>query len=120
LAKEVGVATNTLARWERGETSFPESADKLIRGLADKQTAASAVTWSQAVIRDPFHKSIIETLNRRLDPDVFEAGAVDLLRKDWPVLVPVSGGGDGEFDGAIARPDSEPFPLINYNNIQSC
>gem|GEM_PF-556156 len=112
LAKEVGVTANTLARWERGESPVPEAADKLIRDLAEQQTAASAVSWAQAVVRDPHHQAIIDALNRRLDPEVFEVCAVDLLKKEWQTLAPVSGGSDDGYDGAVAQLGGEPFPLV--------
>ena len=48
-----------------------------------------------------------------LDPIVFEACAVDILKQDWPRLVPVAGGGDDGFDGAVADGrGQEPFPLV--------
>jgi len=112
LAKEVGVTANTLARWERGKSSIPEAADKLIRDLADQQTTASAVSWAQSVVRDPHHQAIIDALNRRLDPDVFEACAADLLKSEWPTLVPVVGGSDDGYDGSVAKMGRDPFPLI--------
>ena len=38
---------------------------------------------------------------------------MDLLQTDWPTLVPVRGGRDHGFDGAVADRDSqEPFPLV--------
>ncbi len=112
LAKEVGVTANTLARWERGMSSISEAADKLIRDLVDQRTTASAVSWAQSVVRDPHHQAIIEALNRRLDPDVFEACAADLLKKEWPTLVPVAGGSDDGYDGSVAKKGGDPFPLI--------
>lgn len=117
LAKEVGVTANTLARWERGESSVPEAAEKLVRHLIDnRQSPASAVSWAQAVVRDAHHRAIIEALNRRLDPEVFEACAVGLLANEWPALVPVSGGSDEGYDGAVAHSDGDPFPLITTSS----
>ena len=38
---------------------------------------------------------------------------MDLLKRDWPRLVPVVGGGDDGFDGAVADGGGrEPFPLV--------
>ncbi|HEX5716078.1 MAG TPA: hypothetical protein VF179_07965, partial [Thermoanaerobaculia bacterium] len=36
----------------------------------------------------------------------------DLLRADYPWIVPVSGGTDSGMDGAIADGEGEPFPLV--------
>lgn len=112
------MAANTLARWERGEATVPDTADKLIRNLVDKGTTASAVSWAQAVIRDPHHLAIIDALNRRLDSDVFEACTSDLLKKDWPTLVPVSGGSDDGYDGSVAQIDGDPFPLVTTTSTR--
>lgn len=56
------------------------------------------------MIRDPFLKSILDGLGKKLDPDVFEHCAADLLRSDWPTLVPVPGGTDSGVDGIAALP----------------
>lgn len=67
---------------------------------------------SKPVILDPHHKNILEALNGHLDHEVFETCAVELVRQDgWPV-VPVRGGQDDGFDGAVADGNGEPFPLI--------
>lgn len=63
-------------------------------------------------MRDPYYRKILEGLDGPLDPNVFEACAVDLLREVYPGLVPVRGGGDYGMDGAIADGEDEPFPLI--------
>lgn len=62
--------------------------------------------------RDPFFVQIKNGLSQSLDPELFELCAADLLRAHHPSLVPVSGGGDSGFDGAIADNEGEPFPLI--------
>jgi len=54
------------------------------------------------MIRDTFYKKIIEGLNSQLDPELFEQCAADLLRTDFPGLVPVRGGTDAGMDGAVA------------------
>jgi hypothetical protein len=54
------------------------------------------------IAKDPFHQQILEALGRHLDPEVFEACMTDLLRDDWPGLVPVPGGNDAGMDGAVA------------------
>lgn len=61
---------------------------------------------------DPYYEKIIEKLNGDLDPDVFEACVTDILRKIYPALVPIKGGGDSGMDGAVADFEGEPFPLI--------
>lgn len=64
------------------------------------------------MILDPHHQAILNGLNARLDSDAFEQCAVELLQRNWPGLVPVRGGRDGGFDGAVADGNQEPFPLI--------
>ena len=75
-------------------------------------SSEAAVTRTSGVILDPHHQEILGGLNARLDPDAFEQCAVELLQRDWPGLVPVRGGRDGGFDGAVADGNQEPFPLI--------
>jgi len=62
--------------------------------------------------RDPFYQQIIERLKGPLDPDSFEECCADILRADFPALVPVRGGSDAGMDGAIADETGLPFPLI--------
>lgn len=61
------------------------------------------------------HDDLLDAIHRRLDdqldPDMFEACACDLLRADYRTLVPVRGGGDDGFDGAIAS-EAGAYPLI--------
>lgn len=64
------------------------------------------------MIRDPFYCQIIERLNKRLDPELFEQCASDLLRAVYPTLVPIRGGSDSGMDGAIADLDGPPLPLV--------
>ena len=111
LASAVGVQPNTVARWERGELRI--SAPMLDR-LEDVANAcrSSTVRRSSAVVLDEHHRAILDALDGRLDPEAFEACAADLLRREWPTLVSVRGGGDDGFDGAAADPGGEPFPLI--------
>lgn len=63
-------------------------------------------------MRDPLYRKISKGLEGRLDPEVFERVVCELLRKVFPGLVSVSGGGDFGFDGAIADGEGEPFPLV--------
>lgn len=65
------------------------------------------------MVRDPLYRAIEERLAGRLDPEVFERCAVELLRHVYPGLAPIRGGDDGGMDGAIA--DSRggaPMPLV--------
>lgn len=64
------------------------------------------------MLRDPFYRRIIERLNAPLDPEIFEQAAVELLRVDWPTLVPIRGGTDAGMDGAIADAEGIAFPLV--------
>jgi hypothetical protein len=61
------------------------------------------------VIRDLFYRQILERLDDRLDGDTFEICAADLIRRDFPTLVPVRGGSDSGMDGAT---DSDGPMLI--------
>ena len=113
LAEAVGVVPNTLARWERGELGIPDWAAERLDAVPRSGSSGSAVMRPRGVVLDPHHGAIIEALNGDLDPIVFEACAVDLLKRDWPRLVPVAGGGDDGFDGAVADGGGqEPFPLV--------
>ena len=112
LADAVGVKPNTVARWERGELAISAPMKDRIARVASSHRSGSAVTRSSAVTLDPHHQAILDALNRKLDPEAFEACAAALLRHEWPTLVPVRGGADDGFDGAVAGPAGEPFPLV--------
>jgi hypothetical protein len=62
--------------------------------------------------RDPFYQLIQERLNGPLDPDNFERCAADVLRSDFPGLVPIRGGFDAGMDGAIADGEGTAYPLV--------
>lgn len=64
------------------------------------------------MIRDPFYNDIIQGLNGRLDPELFEQCAADLLRNIYPGLVPIRGGSDAGMDGAISDTEGIAFPLV--------
>ena len=64
------------------------------------------------MIRDPFYNDIVDRLKGRLDPELFERCAGDLLREEWPTLVPIRGGTDAGMDGAIADGQGSAFPLV--------
>jgi hypothetical protein len=63
-------------------------------------------------VTDPFYRKILEALAGPLDPQRFERCMGDLLRRDFPGLVPVPGGNDAGTDGLIPDGEGEPFPLI--------
>jgi hypothetical protein len=67
---------------------------------------------------DPFYNDIVAALNERLDPEVFERCAADLLREIYPGLVPVRGGSDSGMDGAVADGKGPPFPLVSTTTDQ--
>ena len=113
LAEAVSVVPNTLARWERGELGIPDWAAERLDAASRSGSSGSAVTRPRGVVLDPHHRTVLEALNGDLDPAAFEACAADILEHDWPRLVPVAGGGDDGFDGAVADGrGQEPFPLI--------
>ena len=113
LAEAVGVVPNTLARWERGELGVPGWAAERLDVVSRSGASGSAVTRPRGVVLDPHHAAILEALNDDLDPVAFEDCASNLLKRDWPRLVPVAGGGDDGYDGAVADGgDREPFPLV--------
>ena len=112
LARSVGVATNTLARWERGELPISSSVSEQLIEIALEGSSGSAIAGRQGVIHDPHHKAILEGLQNRLDPEVFESCAVDLMMRVGFPVAPVSGGKDDGFDGAVADGSGDPFPLV--------
>ena len=65
------------------------------------------------VTLDPHHEKILHALDGHLDHEVFEQCAVELIRQDGWSVVPVIGGKDDGFDGAVADGEGEPFPLIS-------
>jgi hypothetical protein len=64
------------------------------------------------VTRDPHLDRIRRGLAAHLDAAVFERCLGDLLRPDLPGLVPVTGGGDGGWDGAFIEENHGQCPLI--------
>jgi hypothetical protein len=64
------------------------------------------------MMRDSFYQEIIRKLNGRLDPELFERCATDILRKNHPGLVPVPGGNDAGMDGAVFDEEGPAYPLI--------
>ena len=113
LAERVEVSPNTVARWERDELGMSAAMTDRIRAVAESLPSGAAVTRTSGVVLDPHHRAILDGLNDRLDAEAFEQCAVELLQADWPGLVPVRGGRDDGFDGAVTDRDSqEPFPLV--------
>lgn len=64
------------------------------------------------MIRDPFYRDIINGLNGRLDPELFEQCVAYLLQAIYPGLVPICGGSDAGMDGAISDAKGAAFPLV--------
>lgn len=62
-------------------------------------------------MQDPFYQQILDGLSGRLDPDVFEEAAADLLRDAFPSLVPIRGGSDFGMDAAIADGNGPAYSL---------
>ena len=117
LAAAVGVQPNTVARWERGELRISAPMMDRLERVANPGRSTT-VRRSSAVTLDQHHRAILDALDGKLDPEVFESCAADLLRREWPTLVSVRGGGDDGFDGAVADPAGEPFPLIATTGVK--
>ena len=64
------------------------------------------------MVRDPLYRSIESRLGERLDPELFERCAVELLREAYPGITPIRGGDDGGMDGAISIGAGAPLPLV--------
>ena len=112
LAQAVDVTPNTVARWERGELPIPSRVVPRLYAVAEEGPSGSAITRPQGVIKDPHHGAILEAMSGRLDPEVFEACASELVRQEGWRVVPVRGGRDDGFDGAVADGEGEPFPVV--------
>ena len=113
LAKMIGVRSNTIARWERGELGVSPAMAERLQATAQSLPSGTAITRTSGVILDPHHRAILKGLNGDLDPAVFENCAEELLESVWPGLVAVPGGRDDGFDGAVADTSTnESWPLI--------
>ena len=112
LAQAVDVTANTVARWERGELRVSPSMVSRIKEIAVKGPSGSAITRPRGSVLDSHHRLILKGLEGHLDPEVFEACAVELVRKDGWSAIHVPGGKDDGFDGSVADGFGEPFPLI--------
>ena len=117
LASAVGVQPNTVARWERGELRISAPMMDRLQGVANA-CRSSTFRRSSAIVLDEHHRAILDALDGKLDPEAFEACAVALLRCELSTLVSVRGGGDDGFDGAMADPTGEPFPLIATTGVK--
>jgi hypothetical protein len=62
--------------------------------------------------RDPHHQSMLTKLAGPLDADNFEHCVADVLRDEFPGLVPIRGGSDAGMDGAIADGEGVAYPLV--------
>ena len=112
LADAVGVKPNTVARWERGELGISAPMQDRLESVAISRGSETTVAPLSDVTLDRHHEAILKGLGDKLDPNVFEECVAELLRRHWPKLVPVSGGADDGFDGAVAGSTGEPFPLV--------
>ncbi len=118
LALALDVSTNTVARWERNELRITTPVADQINEIAIAEASGSAISPTKGLTGDPHHQAILEGLQTSLNPTLFEACAVELVRQDgWPV-VPVHGGKDGGFDGAVADGDVHPFPIVTTTGEQ--
>lgn len=62
---------------------------------------------------DPLRTDIQRALRERLNPDLFEECAADVLRDEWPSLVPIPGGDDDGLDGLSVTSDETPVGLVS-------
>lgn len=58
---------------------------------------------------DPFLEQILDRLDKLTNGDLFEQCAPELLRDEWPSMVPVPGGRDAGMDGAWAEAKKRGF-----------
>ena len=112
MARDVDVASNTLARWERGELRIPASVVPKLLEMAVSGPTASVISSSHEVERDPHYRAILGALEGKLNPGLFEECAVELVRQEGWSIAPVKGGKDDGFDGAVAGGRDGPFPLV--------
>lgn len=65
------------------------------------------------MLKDPLYQKIVSGLAGHLDAKIFERCMGDLLRPEFPGLVPVTGGSDAGMDGSIPDPEGgEAYPLV--------
>ncbi len=75
---------------------------------------------AKAVTLDPYHEQIFQALDGHLDHEVFEQCAAELINQDGWSVVPVTGGQDEGFDGAVADGEEAPFSLIVTTGKDLC
>ena len=63
-------------------------------------------------VQDPVYRDIVSALRGDLDHDLFEHSACELLRDEFPGIVPVKGAGDGGVDGAVPDGEGPAYPLV--------
>ena len=113
LAAEVGVDSNTVARWERDEVQISATAEILIQKLDSEMRRTPGGAVRGGVVIDEYHRKILLALEEHIDPEVFELCSVDLIGKSGVGVVPVVGGGDAGFDGSVTDADARrPIPLV--------
>ena len=112
FAESIGVHANTVARWEQGNIAISPGAELRVKEIGAKAAAGTAISRSRAFALDPLHRSILEALEGRIDPVVFESCATELVRLEGWRAVPIGGSGDDGFDGAIATESGEILQLI--------
>ena len=64
------------------------------------------------MIRDPFYRDVVNRLAGPLHEEAFEHCAQDLLRRNYPTLVPIRGGCDGGMDGVTADLNKNQIVLV--------
>ena len=114
LAEAVGVVPNTLAPLGTGRAPHPQVGGRApgrgipVRFVGERGDPSAWRRARSAPQRDPRPRWTVAWTRT-----VFEQFAADALKRDWPRLVPVAGGGDDGFDGAVADGDRRaPFPLV--------
>ena len=114
VGEAVGVDTNTVARWERGELGMsPAMRDRVDAALRQWDRAAApppAKPLASIAARDPVLQDISRGLDGHLDTRVFQRCVVDMLRSVYPSITLGMGGADGGFDGMV--PGGAGFPPI--------
>ncbi len=75
---------------------------------------------ANAVTLDPYHEQIFQALDGHLDHEAFEQCAAELINQDGWSVVPVTGGQDEGFDGAVADGEEAPFSLIVTTGKDLC
>lgn len=113
LAHKIQVNPNTIARWERGEIPISEESSSKILSVAMSNPSQISQANTQIYRIDDLHNSILQALEGKLNPELFEQCAVDLIGQEIGGVVLVGGVKDGGVDGAVwDKKGGEPIPLI--------